>query len=73
MGFTTEIPNDKGPRPYTGGAMPGPGASKAYPTPPNEMPGEDRARDEHGKQPATGGFVAPPNEHAPMPGHGGKM
>ena len=73
MGFSTDVPNDRGPRPGYGGAMPGPLSRAPEPAIPNESPGGDREKQEGAKKPPVGSFVAPPNEHAPAPGYGGKM
>lgn len=72
MGFGISPPNDRGSRPHTGGAIPGPLSRGSDPMPPNQV-GGDRKNEESGKNPLGGAFPSPPNEHAPMPGHGGKM
>lgn len=71
MGFGITPPNESGPRPQTGGAVPGPKSRGNDPTPPNE--GGARTNEDSGKNPAGGGFPTPPNETAHQPGYGGKM
>lgn len=72
MAFNVSPPNDLGPRPNTGGAMPGPLSRGGDPTPPNET-GGDREQREGASIPSVGGFVSPPNNTSREPGRGGKI
>jgi hypothetical protein len=73
MGFNIEIPNNSGSsKAYTGGAVPGPKADGAYPTPPNSTDG-DRKNEGGAKGTAAGAFPTPPNAERHEPGRGGKL